>query len=83
VGDRKSPVFEAGIANLTQRQTTMLVHRDGGAVEQLLLVKVDDVPGFAAPDVLDGGQAALERAAKPSPGDIRVNAQGDVIGREP
>jgi hypothetical protein len=52
-------------------------------VEQLLLVKVDDVPGFAAPDVLDGGQAALERAAKPSPGDIRVNAQGDVIGREP
>lgn len=82
VGDRKSPVYEAGIANLTQRQTTMLMHRDGGAVEQLLLVRVDDVPGFAAPDVLDGGQAALERAAKPSPGDIRVNAQGDVIGRE-
>jgi hypothetical protein len=83
VGDRKTPVYEAGIANLTQRQTTMLVHRDGGAVEQMLLVRVEDVPGGAAPGVLDGGEAALDQARKPSPGDIRVNAEGDVIGREP
>jgi hypothetical protein len=62
VGDRKTPVFEAGIANLTQRQTTMLVHRDGGAVEQLLLVRVDSVPGSAAADVLDGGDAPRAHA---------------------
>ena len=83
VGERNAPVYEAGIANLTQRQATMLAHRRGATVDQLLLVRLDDVPGFGAADVLDGGEAALERAAKPSPGDIRINAQGDVIGREP
>ena len=42
IGDKKTPVYEAGISNLTQQQTTILVHRDGGKVEQMLLVRVDD-----------------------------------------
>jgi hypothetical protein len=50
IGDKKTPVYEAGLANLTKDQTTILVHRDGGKVEQLLLVRVDD-------------QAAAESAA--------------------
>jgi hypothetical protein len=50
IGDKKTPVYEAGLANLTKDQTTILVHRDGGKVEQLLLVRVDD-------------QAAAETAA--------------------
>ena len=48
IGDKKTPVYEAGLANLTKQQTTILVHRDGGKVEQLLLVRVDDKAGGAA-----------------------------------
>jgi len=40
IGDRKTPVYETGLANLTKDQTTILVHRDGAAVEQMLLVRV-------------------------------------------
>jgi hypothetical protein len=75
VGDKKTPVYEAGLANLTKSQTTILVHRDGGKVEQMLLVRVDDDRAG-----LDGGSAASAAAAKPSPGDIKVNAEGDVTG---
>jgi hypothetical protein len=43
VGGKKLPVYEAGLSNLAeQQQTTILVHRDGGKVEQLLLVRVND-----------------------------------------
>ena len=48
IGDKKTPVYEAGLSNLTQQQTTILVHRDGGKVEQMLLVRVED-PKQAAP----------------------------------
>jgi hypothetical protein len=53
IGDKKTPVYEAGLTNLTQQQTTILVHRDdgkgsdgkpGGKVEQMLLVRVKDSP---------------------------------------
>jgi len=40
LGAKTMPVYEAGLANLAQQQTTILVHRDGGAVEQMLLVRV-------------------------------------------
>jgi hypothetical protein len=53
IGDKKIPVYEAGLANLTKDQTTILVHRDGGKVEQLLLVKVDDQA--ASETAADGG----------------------------
>ena len=50
IGDKKTPVYEAGLANLTKPQTTILVHRDGGKVEQMLLVRVDDkAAGASAP----------------------------------
>jgi len=45
LGDKKTPVYEAGLANLTQQQTTILVHRDGGKDEQMLLVRVQDPAG--------------------------------------
>jgi hypothetical protein len=48
IADKKTPVYEAGLSNLTQQQTTILVHRDGGKVEQMLLVRVED-PKQAAP----------------------------------
>mgnify|MGYP003335471986 CR=1 FL=1 len=45
IGDKKTPVYEAGLSNLTQQQTTILAHRDGGKVEQMLLVRVQDPKG--------------------------------------
>ena len=75
VGDKKTPVYEAGLSNLTKDQTTILVHRDGGKVEQMMLVRVED--GRSG---LDGGTEALKDADKPSPGDLKVNAEGTIIG---
>ncbi len=60
VGDKKTPVYEAGLSNLTKSQTTVLVHRDGGKVEQMLLVRVDD-------GQQGGGSAS---AARPAAGDV-------------
>ena len=42
IGDKKLPVYEAGLANLPQQQTTVLVHCDGGTVEQMLLVRIEN-----------------------------------------
>jgi hypothetical protein len=41
VGDRKEPVFEAGIANLTKSETTMLVHLGKDRTQQWTLVRID------------------------------------------
>lgn len=43
--DKKTPVYEAGLSNLTQKQTTVLMHLANGTVEQMLLVRVDDAKG--------------------------------------
>ena len=73
IGDKKTPVYEAGISNLTQQQTTMIVHRDGGKVEQMLLVRVDDK---AAGD--KGAAAGAGKApGGPPPGVPAGSAPGD------
>jgi hypothetical protein len=41
IGDRKEPVFEAGLANLTRKQTTMLVHYGKNRTQQWTLVRID------------------------------------------
>ncbi|MFM8986573.1 MAG: hypothetical protein ACKONH_11060 [Planctomycetia bacterium] len=61
LGDKKTPVYEAGLSNLTQQQTTILVHRDGGNVEQMLLVRVQDRPGA------DGDAKGAAKSAAPKP----------------
>ncbi|MFM7034788.1 MAG: hypothetical protein ACKOYJ_06295 [Planctomycetia bacterium] len=55
IGDKKTPVYEAGLSNLTQQQTTILVHRDGGKVEQMLLVRVQDDTAGAVAAKADAG----------------------------
>ena len=40
VGDRKEPIFEAGIANLTKSETTMLVHFGKDRTQQWTLVRI-------------------------------------------
>ncbi|MCE9562156.1 MAG: hypothetical protein K8U57_08895 [Planctomycetes bacterium] len=45
VGDRKSPVYEAGIENLTQNETTMLVHFSKENRQQFTLVRLPPPEG--------------------------------------
>lgn len=42
VGERKSPVYEAGIANLTNNETTMLVHYSKDRSEQYTLIRIEE-----------------------------------------
>jgi hypothetical protein len=44
VGDRKTPVYEVGLANLTLDQTTMLVHYGADRTQQFTLVRVEAPP---------------------------------------
>jgi hypothetical protein len=41
VGDRKQPIFEAGFANLTKSETTMLVHFGKDRAQQWTLVRIN------------------------------------------
>jgi hypothetical protein len=41
VGDRKEPVYEAGFANLTKSETTMLVHFGKDKSQQWTLIRMD------------------------------------------
>ncbi|MFL5240882.1 MAG: hypothetical protein ACJ8FY_02125 [Gemmataceae bacterium] len=41
VGNRKEPIYEAGFANLTKSETTMLVHFGKGSTQQWTLVSVE------------------------------------------
>jgi hypothetical protein len=41
VGDRKEPIYEAGFANLTKAETTMLVHFGTGRTQQWSLVRME------------------------------------------
>lgn len=70
IADKKTPVYEAGLSNLTQQQTTILVHRDGGKVEQMLLVRVQDPKG-------SGGAPQANSAAKPRQ-NVDVDRDPDV-----
>jgi hypothetical protein len=40
IGKRKKPIFEAGFANLTRSETTMLVHFGKGRTQQWTLVRI-------------------------------------------
>ena len=50
VGDRKSPVYEAGIANLTKDETTMLVHFAKDNSQQFTLVRIQQPEGEQPPE---------------------------------
>jgi hypothetical protein len=45
VGDRKTPIYEAGIANLTRNETTMLVHYGKDRTQQFSLVRIEEPEG--------------------------------------
>jgi len=41
VGDRKEPIYEAGIANLTQAETPLMVHFGKDRSQQWTLIRID------------------------------------------
>jgi len=45
VGDRKTPVYDVGIANLTQEATTMMVHYGAERSSQFTLVRLEEPQG--------------------------------------
>lgn len=49
VGDKKSPTYEAGIVNLTEDQTTMMVHYSKDRSQQFTLVRIKQDENAAAP----------------------------------
>lgn len=42
IGSDKTPVYEAGLSNLTKEATPLLVHTDDGQVNQLSLVRLEE-----------------------------------------
>jgi hypothetical protein len=44
VGDQKEPIYEAGFANLTKPETTMMVHFGKGRSQQWTLVRIEQPP---------------------------------------
>jgi hypothetical protein len=42
IGDNKNPVYEAGIANLTENETTMLVHYGADRTQQFTLIRIEE-----------------------------------------
>jgi hypothetical protein len=67
VGDRKEPVFEAGFANLTRSETTMLVHWGKERTQQWTLVRIEQpgeknsIPGGLDPSDLRPSSRPGER----------------------
>jgi hypothetical protein len=76
IGDKKEPVYEAGISNLTKDQLTILVHKAGGKVEQMLLVRVKQgVPGTGTG--AGGGNGGAKAAASTTGQRQQGNPAGD------
>jgi hypothetical protein len=48
VGDRQMPIFEAGLANLTKSETTMLVHFGKERTQQWTLVRIERSPSASS-----------------------------------
>jgi hypothetical protein len=49
VGDRKTPVYEAGIANLTEDETTMMAHYGKDRSQQFTLFRIEQPEEPAGP----------------------------------
>jgi hypothetical protein len=50
VGDRKTPVYEAGVANLTKDETTMLAHFSKENSQQFTLVRIQQPESVPPPE---------------------------------
>jgi hypothetical protein len=69
VGDRKEPVFEAGFANLTKSETTMLVLWGKGPAQQWTLVRIEP------PSEKNSNKGRPEGSGLPASGTRREGSQ--------
>jgi uncharacterized protein (TIGR03000 family) len=82
IGDKKTPLFEAGIFNLTKDESPVLVHFGPGKTQQWLLVRVQhqDAPPKPAPPAAGSsssqGTAATALVTVIVPADARVFFDG-------
>ncbi|MDB5336448.1 MAG: hypothetical protein JWN70_2067 [Planctomycetaceae bacterium] len=60
VGDKKTPVYEAGISNLTSDHTTMMVHYSNDRAQQFTLFRIEQ------PDDANAQQPAANGAQDPA-----------------
>jgi hypothetical protein len=60
VGDKKAPTYEAGIVNLTENETTMMVHYSKEKSQQFTLFRIEQPEGVAR----TGGPPATEPPKK-------------------
>jgi hypothetical protein len=49
IGDKKDIVFEAGLNNLTQNETTVLIHSGKSVTQQMILVRIPAPPDAQTP----------------------------------
>jgi uncharacterized protein (TIGR03000 family) len=79
IGDKKTPVFEAGIFNLTKDETPVLVHFGPDKTQQWLLVRVEQKDAKEAPGSELAAPAAATAAPTPAQVTVIVPADADVF----
>jgi uncharacterized protein (TIGR03000 family) len=83
IGDKKEPVFEAGIVNLTRDETPVLVHFGPDKTQQWLLVRMNHKDAPAAPPATAAAAAApaavtTEPATSEATAQVTVNVPADA-----
>jgi uncharacterized protein (TIGR03000 family) len=75
IGDKKTPVFEAGFFNLTKDETPVLAHFGPDQTQQWLLVRVQQKDGQATPAAQSAPSAP---AASPAAASVTVIVPADA-----
>ena len=83
IGDKKEPVFEAGIVNLTKDETPVLVHFGADKTQQCLLVRMNHKDAPAAPPATAAAATApaavaTDPAASEATAQVTVNVPADA-----
>jgi uncharacterized protein (TIGR03000 family) len=79
IGEKKTPIFEAGIFNLTKDETPVLVHFGPEKTQQWLLVRVQQKDAQAAPGTQLAAASDLAGAAATAQVTVIVPADADVF----
>jgi uncharacterized protein (TIGR03000 family) len=79
IGDKKTPLFDAGLFNLTKDETPVLVHFGPDKTQQWLLVRIQQQGAEAAAGQSPAAAPAAEEAPAPAQVTVLVPADADVF----
>jgi uncharacterized protein (TIGR03000 family) len=79
IGDKKTPVFDAGLFNLTKDETPVLVHFGPDKTQQWLLVRVQQKDGKSAPGTEPEQTSPATGGPAPAQVTVIVPADADVF----